>query len=162
MGNSPYEFSRERVRGKDIIFTSTDFPKSVANAEKSPVILVGSMLNVTALANKAYKIAEERNLDICLVLCEQSCEPYAKEELTFAGVFGSVLKDKCELSGKMKTAINFVKETGMNGCLKNSGHAKELVESGLGEDVKFASQKDLTDVIGVFKKNGSEHRIIPL
>jgi L-lactate dehydrogenase len=162
IGNSPYEFSKENVRGKDIIFTSTDFPKAIFNAKESPVILVGSMLNVTALANKAYKIAEERNLDICLVLCEQSCEPYAKEELTFAGVFGNVLKDKCELSGKMKTAINFVKENGMNGCLNNSGHAKELIESGLDEDVKFACQKDMTDTIGILKKVGSEYRIVSL
>jgi len=162
IGNSPSEFSKEIVRGKDIVFTSTDFPKAIVSAKDSPMILVGSMLNVTALANKAYEIAEERNLDICLVLCEQPCEPYAKEELTFAGVLGNLLKGKCDLSNKMKRAIDFVEKTGMKGCLENSGHAKELIEEGLSDDVKFACQTNTTDVIGIIKKISSEYRITAL
>ncbi|NIO43936.1 MAG: hypothetical protein GTN36_00030 [Candidatus Aenigmarchaeota archaeon] len=162
IGNSPSEFSKEKVRGKDIIFTSSDFPKAIVNAKDSPLILVGSLLNATTIANQAYKIAEERNLDICLVLCEQAIEPYAQEELTFAGVFGSVLKDKCELSGKMKKAITFVEETGMKGCLENAEHARELIEEGLGNDVKFSCRTDTTDAIGIIKKTGSGYRIVAL
>ena len=154
LGNSPLEITEERVRGREVIFTSTNFPKALEASRKSPIIIIGSLLNVTAASETAYRLAEEKGYDICFMLAGEFPENHAREDLAFAGVAGMILGDRSEPGDKVKNAIDFVDKNSMENCVKNAKHGKELADSGFGDDIEFACKKDIFDIVPIVKENG--------
>jgi len=153
LGNSPLEITEEKVHRREIIFTSTNFPKALMATHKSPNIIVGSLLNVTAASETACRLAQENGYDICFMLAGDPSGVHAKEDLAFAGVSGMVLKGKSNLDERVKEAVEFVDKNGIEKCVKESIHGKELADSGFAEDVEFACKKDIFDVVPMVKEN---------
>lgn len=147
-GNSPSSLDGS-IRGKTISFTSTNFPKALAAAKKSPHILIGALVNATAVCEKAYGIAASSGLDICLMLAGQKIEPRATEELIFAGICGERLKGRCDLTRRMLDATDHIRKHGED--ILQVKHAIELFENGFAEDVGFANRRDMTTVVPCFK-----------
>jgi len=50
-GNSPFNFTRERIEGKTIVYSTTNGTGIIKMASSASAIAVGSFLNLTALAN---------------------------------------------------------------------------------------------------------------
>jgi 2-phosphosulfolactate phosphatase len=144
-GNSPLEIT-EKIVGRKIVFTSTNFPKPFFASAKSPIILIGCLLNVTSTTKEAYNLAVDRGLDICYMLAG-----LGREDLAFVGISGMILNLNCD--DKVKEAIKLVRKKGLEPCIKEASHAKRLVKLGFKEDVEFACKKDCFDII-VFARNG--------
>jgi 2-phosphosulfolactate phosphatase len=67
-GNSPVELSRADLAGKSAILATSNGTRILtALAAESPAVLVGCLLNRTAVARAALDIAGERGLDIAVV-----------------------------------------------------------------------------------------------
>lgn len=146
-GNSPLEISKQRVCQKRIVFTSTNFPKTLIAARQSPVITIGSILNITAVAEYAYKIALRNKYNICFMLAGTLGE-MAFEDLAFVGAAGLILeKYNVSIENKVSYAMDMVKKKGLDGCILNSKRAKILTGLGFRKDVVFACKKDLYDII---------------
>src|SRR5512138_3270199 len=63
-GNSPFNFTRERVEGKTIVYSTTNGTQAIQLASKCYMVAVGAFLNLTALS----EWAASQNRDI-IVLC---------------------------------------------------------------------------------------------
>ena len=148
-GNSPTEILKHDVNGARVVFTSTNFPKTLAVAGKSQMILVGSMLNITAVTEYAYKYASENNRDICYVGAGYEGKP-SEEDAVFAGVSAKMLGEKAEPAEDVREAIDVVGTYGMIELIKYSEHAHRLYKAGFEEDVEFASRVDQYGVVGVY------------
>lgn len=153
-GNSPTEFSPGKFRGKRIIFSSTNFPKAISRTKKSPIVLVSSILNVGSVIKIAYELAIKNKLNICLMLAG-SKRDNSDEDIAFAGIAGMILqrKRKVEISDKVEDAIDFVRGKGLERCIKDSAHGKELLELGFKDDVEFACKKNLFSDVPIIKDN---------
>jgi len=154
LGNSPAEMIKEKVNGKKIVFTSTNFSKALASSMKSPIVLIGSMLNISAVTKFTYALAKEKGCDICFMLAGNA-DNNADEDLAFAGVSGSILKDFCDccIGDDVKAAIDFVNAKGAEECIKDSNHAMRLINSGFFDDLEFACRKDIFDIVPILKNN---------
>lgn len=143
------------LAGKTIAFSSTNFPKALMAAEKSPQVLIGALVNVSAACETAYRLALEDGLDVCLMLAGQSIEPHATEEVVFAGLCGERLEGRCRLTASAREAVAHIRESGTD--IRIGKHAKELILHGLSDDVEFANRKDIFNIAPAFR-NG---RITP-
>ena len=82
MGNSPFEYENPFLAGKNIAFTTTNGTKAIkmAKAMEPYKILIGSFLNITALAN--HIIALDKDL---VLLCAGWKDKYNLEDTLFGG-----------------------------------------------------------------------------
>ena len=67
LGNSPREYTRQRVGGHDIVFTTTNGTAALAACDGAAVILIGSLVNRTAVAAAARAAATQLGAAVHLV-----------------------------------------------------------------------------------------------
>src|ERR1041384_917881 len=90
-GNSPYDFSSEKVVGKTIILTTTNGTQAIDVAKGAYKIVVGSFLNIDALCN--FLAEEKRNV---LLLCSGWKNKFNLEDALFAGAVIEELSKKID------------------------------------------------------------------
>jgi 2-phosphosulfolactate phosphatase len=89
-GNSPFNFTKDRVEGKEIVYSTTNGTNSIMMASNSYRVLIGAYLNISSLAE--YIIRSRRDL---LVLCAGWKTKFNLEDTLFAGALASkILEDK--------------------------------------------------------------------
>jgi 2-phosphosulfolactate phosphatase len=85
-GNSPFNFSPENVKDKEVVYSTTNGTHTIMMAGKSFRVLIGSYLNHSALVD--YIQAENRNL---LILCAGWKQKFNLEDTLFAGALAEAL-----------------------------------------------------------------------
>ena len=87
-GNSPYNFTRDKIEGKEIVYSTTNGTNTIMMASKSYQVLIGSYLNYSALVN--YLVGSKRDI---IILCAGWKEKFNLEDTLFAGALAeAVLK----------------------------------------------------------------------
>lgn len=87
LGNSPREYSRDRVAGRRIVTTTTNGTAAIAACPRAEAILIGCLVNCQAVAARARELAWERGRPprtIHLVCAGTDGEP-TEEDLLGAG-----------------------------------------------------------------------------
>lgn len=59
LGNSPRDYTRERVGGKTIVFTTTNGTRAIHAASGAAAVLVGALVNLDATAARAARLATD-------------------------------------------------------------------------------------------------------
>ncbi|MBN1951749.1 MAG: 2-phosphosulfolactate phosphatase [Bacteroidales bacterium] len=92
-GNSPYNFTPERVKGNDIVYSTTNGTNTIMMASHSFQVLIGSYLNHQALVDHIAR--ENRDL---VILCAGWKNKFNLEDTLFAGALAKSLleNDKFE------------------------------------------------------------------
>ena len=84
-GNSPYHYMNSEIKGKTLIFTTTNGTKAIHLAKKHKVI-TASFVNIDAVAN--YLIEERNNV---IILCAGWKNLFNLEDPIFAGALSDLL-----------------------------------------------------------------------
>ncbi len=87
-GNSPFNFTPERVKGNQIVYSTTNGTQSIMTAKDSHEVLIGSYLNHQALAE--YILKQGRDV---LILCAGWKNKFNLEDSLFAGSLAEVILD---------------------------------------------------------------------
>ena len=146
-GNSPVELQAERLRGRRVIFSSTNFPFALEAAAQASEVLIGALVNVTAVSQAALESAVRRKADVSIVLAGEPSEPHAKEDYYFAGCAARILAGSCQLSPEAAKAASFAEHHTPSQAIEASIHARELIRDGFVEDVAFAFELDRLAVV---------------
>lgn len=149
LGNSPFEYSREVVEGKSIVYFTSNGTKAIVKAKYSDKLFVVGFVNISAVANA---IKDESSIEI---LCSGSSGSFCIEDTVCAGLlieklFGLI--DEIELTDSAKSSkILYEKyRENIHEMLVNSDHGKLLIQNGYEQDVKFCSLVDEFSVVPVF------------
>jgi 2-phosphosulfolactate phosphatase len=138
-GNSPLEFSRLDLNGKSVILATTNGTRALTEvADTAAAVLVGCLLNLTAVTRAAVHRAEELATDVniaCAGDMDGSEEDFAVGRLMAAVIQGSKLEDD------------------VSRHVRNSRHAETLRRIGLGQDVDYCTQTDATDVVPELRRD---------
>ncbi|MEL7499184.1 MAG: 2-phosphosulfolactate phosphatase [Planctomycetota bacterium] len=78
-GNSPIEYTPEVIAGKHLILTTTNGTVAMEQCRLADRVLIGSMVNLTAIANAVLETAE------VTVLCSGTDRLMTSEDVLFAG-----------------------------------------------------------------------------
>jgi len=147
-GNSPLEFTRGKVYGKTLIFTTTSGTVALFRCRTARHVLIGSFLNVSSVASKTIKIAQREGKDISIVLSGRKGRFSLEDFLCGGAIVEKLAGTDVTLSDAASASLLSFKqaEDSLLDYITKGEHARNLAELGLGEDVKFCCQIDIFDI----------------
>jgi 2-phosphosulfolactate phosphatase len=153
LGNSPAEFTPERVSGKTLIMTTTNGTAALLAAAPADRVYVGALLNVDAVAAQIIESGEDT-----LLLCAGREGSFALEDAICAGrVIRRVREAVGAVSGNdaASASLRLAARPPSVRALARTAAGRRLRELGLGEDVAFCAREDRYDIVPTLH----EHRI---
>jgi len=152
LGNSPLEYTEATVRGKSIIFCTTNGSVAMVKSRYARTMAVGAFVNISAI----IEFIRGLNSDV-LLLCAgrpPAAGGFSLEDVVCAGMIIHRLKEKpssVELTDSSLAAQSLYKAFGRSipKLLKNSDHGKYLLEIGFADDIKVSAEIDSIPVVPV-------------
>ena len=155
LGNSPREMKRELVLGKRIATTTTNGTRAIKACKGAQQVLIGSLLNISALKQKILNINPKR----LLLVCAGTGETPALEDTLGAGALCDLLWLQLEKAAtdSARMACDVYRKNHMQlleaaSEAKNARHLLSLPE--LAPDVEICMQQDTHPVIGEMNTDG--------
>jgi 2-phosphosulfolactate phosphatase len=149
LGNSPLEFTADRVRGKTILLTTTNGTVAMLGAASASAAAVAALTNVSAVAG--WALAHGRDL---VVLCSGDDGAFSIEDAVCAGlVVARLSATGADLSDGAVAALGLGRHYAARlGDLKQASRwARRLVRMGLSADVDACLRQDVTDMVPVLE-----------
>jgi 2-phosphosulfolactate phosphatase len=151
LGNSPLEYGESAVKGKSIIYCTTNGSIAMAKSRYARTLAVGSFINLSAIVN----FIRDENKDFLFVCAGRAntIGNFSLEDAVCAGMMiQNLLKIESlnvELSDSAKAAHVLSKSFGRSilKMLKTSEHGKYLIEIGFADDLKICAQIDSVPVL---------------
>ena len=158
LGNSPFEYTAERVRGKQLIFTTTNGTRAVAAAREATSILLGALVNCAAVAKAMHAVPAP---SVGWIICAGTDGQIAEEDVVTAGAilscllqFDATLQLGNEGARLALEAWNDISQlpqaTRQADLVRLFGQAsggKNLIDSGYSQDLEFAAQVDALSLV---------------
>ncbi|MDD2998439.1 MAG: 2-phosphosulfolactate phosphatase [Erysipelotrichia bacterium] len=152
-GNSPRQYFEADLKGRILIFTSSNGTRAVADLVMAPHVYLGCFLNAASVVQKAYETAQANNMDILLV-CAGREEKFAIDDAYCAGFLVSRLISLISSSETFVLGDGAQAALGISGyyrddrrLLEMSGAGKAVTEIGMADDLTFLLQRDLIDCV---------------
>ena len=149
LGNSPLEFTPEKVKGKHVILTTTSGTKAIVLSKNARWVLIGALLNAETVAKAASRIAEEEKVGICLVLSGKNRRFFIEDFICAGAVAESFQVDNVECSDAVLAALFCFRQARgtLEGVIQSGRHATYLKSLGFGDDVEFCSQLNVFRIV---------------
>lgn len=151
LGNSPREFTEDRVAGKLVITTTTNGTRALMACETADVVVVGSFLNVKAIASWI----RERNPGKLVLVCAGTGDAVALEDMLCAGALCDLLSETikpCVVEDSAEAARRTYLQAQhdlMAAVSRSKNGSRLLANSDLRRDVEFCLRRDVMDVVPV-------------
>jgi 2-phosphosulfolactate phosphatase len=152
LGNSPREYTSEKVGGKRLILTTTNGTRAFHSVSSAAETFVGSFFNIGAAALRCLE--GERDL---LLFPSGDEGNFSLEDTVCGGmlidrIIKKVKKPVTLTDTSHSAHILFQRfETNLVEAFCLSSHGKELVDRGHGEDLPYCAQVDITHLVPVFE-----------
>jgi len=152
LGNSPVEFSPQKVKRKHIILTTTSGTKAIISSRNAKYVFTGAFLNAETSAKAALKIAEQEETGISLISAGTNGR-FSLEDFICAGAIAESFPTDIEHSDAVSAALLAFQQARKSlGKVVQSGyHAQYLVSQGFEEDVKFCCRLNVFQIVPFLK-----------
>jgi 2-phosphosulfolactate phosphatase len=150
LGNSPFEYMHESLRGRKVAFTTTNGTQAIARSVGAEEIIIGSFLNLSAVSNHLRQVRNN-----ILIVCAGWKGKFNLEDTLYAGALVEMMKDHFEPACDAPLAAQQLYEcakTDLHGFLQNSSHVKRLSRLNVVEDIRFCLTLDKYDVVPVMRE----------
>jgi 2-phosphosulfolactate phosphatase len=152
LGNSPLEYIKEIVEGKNLIFNTTNGTKAIKKSLGSSKTYIASFLNVSAIVDELKK----QENDIVLV-CAGWKGRLAFEDMLLAGNIIHLLSNGSLPNGSRdgaKVAFGLYDKFGddISTVIHQSNHATRLKDIIGTSDIDYCCQVDITDMLPRLKE----------
>ena len=159
-GNSPREYTEEKVSGRTIVSTTTNGTRALRAVTGAKMVLAGAFLNLCATA----RFLEEQNFESVLIVCAGTGENAALEDILAAGALCENLVDSgaaTELSDSAQVALAAFEKAkwDLPGAIAKSENARRLLGiPDLRDDLEFCLRQDAIDLVAAL--GGDAIRVI--
>jgi len=153
LGNSPLDFSPQKVKGKHIILTTTSGTKAIISSKKAKYVFTGAFLNAEATAKAALRIAEQEGTGISFIPAGTNGR-FSLEDFICAGAIAKGFSaDNVEHSDAVLAALLAFQRAwkSLDRVIQSGYHARYLISQGFEEDVKFCSQLNVFKIVPFLK-----------
>ncbi|HWX22226.1 MAG TPA: 2-phosphosulfolactate phosphatase [Candidatus Binatia bacterium] len=160
LGNSPREFTAEKVSGRTIVMSTTNGTRAMRACTGAQLILAGSFLNLRTTAGFLEKLGPQH----LLLVCSGTIEEAAYEDILGAGALCDLLWTSYSAGAVADSAYAarrlFRLERGdLLAALSASRNGRRLLaRPELSEDVPFCLQQDSVDLVAQLDKEGRVQR----
>jgi 2-phosphosulfolactate phosphatase len=158
LGNSPVEFTADRVAGRTVILTTTNGTAAMLTAAEAAAAGLAALSNLTAAAG--WALGEGR--DVC-ILCAGDSGAFSLEDAVCAGLLVARLlahTPDATVSDGAAAALALGRHYGpqLGRLAEDSRWARRLAGLGREADVACCLRADTTGVVPVFAAGGFEPR----
>jgi 2-phosphosulfolactate phosphatase len=159
LGNSPAEYTAEAVKGKSIIFCTTNGSSAIVKARYAKNLVVGGFINMSAVLEFMKELGED-----FYILCAGKHSLFCIEDSVCAGmIITQIMNDEtinAELNDPAVAAAALYKSMGKNlqRMVRATDHGKFLTEIGFKNDIKLCTDIDSVPVLPIFAGNSIKLR----
>ena len=150
LGNSPAEYTRERVGGKTVVFTTTNGTRAMQRCKLASRVLLGAFVNFSAGCR------ELAGHDQLALVCAGTDGQVTREDTLLAGAIVDdltrsrklQLNDQALLAADAwQTAVRLMTDRPLGMMLRESRGGRNLIDTGQENDIDLAAQIDRFDVV---------------
>lgn len=147
LGNSPFEYTKEVVANKKLIFNTTNGTKAIKKTFGSSDVCVAAFLNVSAVV----EYLKNQKTDIVLV-CAGWKGRLAFEDILLAGniiykLSDGKLPEKARDGVRVAFTLYDTYKDNIAAIIQQSNHAERLKALIGTDDIEYCCQTDITDVL---------------
>lgn len=151
-GNSPFDYTSEKVSGKEIVFTTTNGTRAIDVASDSKELLIGTFPNIDAVVDRCLSSAER-----VVILCAGWNNRINIEDTLFGGAFAEKLLEKANIkfdsdSIRMTYELWLRVKDNLDEYLKASDHYQRLVNNSAVGDINFCITQNSISIVPVYNK----------
>lgn len=151
-GNSPFDYTPEKVSGKEVVFTTTNGTRAIEVASDCKELLIGTFPNIDAVVDKCLNSAER-----VVILCAGWNNRISIEDTLFGGALAEKLSKKANIkfdsdSIKMTYELWLRVKDNLDEYLKLSDHYQRLVNNSAVGDVDFCITQNSISIVPVYNK----------
>ena len=159
-GNSPFEYTPERVSGKEVVFTTTNGTQAIQAAKECRQLFIGTFSNIDAVLEASLRSSER-----IVILCAGWENRINIEDTLFGGALAEKLSEKEELiigSDSVRIALELWQQAKDNPLeyVKKSDHYRRFVENGVEGDAAYCLQMNTVPVVPCYDKKEGKLKII--
>lgn len=151
-GNSPFNFIKDEVKGKTIVYSTTNGTQAIEMAKDAESIAIGAFSNLSVLTN--YLLRKNKNV---VVLCAGWKNKFNLEDSLFAGALTAKLLMSGKFSCFCDAAIGAMDlwsnaKTNLLGYIEKCSHRHRLKKLGLDDVLEHCFTIDAASVVPVLKE----------
>ena len=152
LGNSPLEYTNEKVGNKTLIFNTTNGTQAIKKAVGSSALYIASFLNLSAVVNILRK--EEKDI---VLICAGWRGRLALEDLLLAGnivynMYDGKLVPEARDGAKVAFGLYEKYKEDIASVIHSSNHAVRLKGLEVDKDIDYCSQKDTCSIVPALSK----------
>jgi 2-phosphosulfolactate phosphatase len=144
LGNSPEDFTTERVQGRSIILTTTNGTQALAACRGARAVVTASLLNLEAVAARLREIGPP-----WIIVCAGCDGEFGVDDAVVAGALAEALDQEHALVSLYHSVRRELAET-----LLGSLAGRELLKVGLERDAPFCAQLNLFSIVPTLGADG--------
>jgi len=158
-GNSPFDYTLEKVKDKDIVFTTTNGTQAIEKAADCFCLIVGAFSNIQSVAE--FCLSHKKDV---IVLCagwnnrfniEDSLYGGALAELLLSGGYSSASDSTIVTLDMWKSAKSNIKS-----YINKTEHIKRLESNNLQKDADYCLELNTANLIPIYNKDTKELTIL--
>ena len=151
-GNSPFDYTPEKVSGKEIVFTTTNGTRAIDVASDSKELLIGTFPNIDAVVDKCLSSAER-----VVILCAGWNNRISIEDTIFGGALAEKLLRKANIkldsdAIRMTYELWLRVKDNLEEYLKVSDHYQRLINNSADGDIDFCITQNSISIVPVYNK----------
>lgn len=148
LGNSPLEYTRERVEGKAIIYSTTNGSRAIDKARYAREVAIGAFVNLGSVLG----FLRESGRD-AVILCSGNNGRFSMEDSVCAGMLLHLLSEdhgrELSLTDAALAAIALYKSFGKSipRMIRDSEHGRYLAGLGFSADLEYCAKVDSLTIL---------------
>jgi 2-phosphosulfolactate phosphatase len=152
LGNSPFNFSADKVKGRSVVYSTTNGTGIMRRASGSHDVVIGSYLNISSLC----RWLEEQDRKV-IIVCAGWKNRFSLEDAVCAGAIALRLLDGgrfitiCDSVHAATDLWNVARED-LTGYIDKAAQRSRLREKGLDDCIGYCHTFDVTDAIPVLRE----------
>lgn len=161
LGNSPAEYTPERIAGRQVVFTTTNGTRAMLRCRAARRVWIGAFTNFSAVCRE---LADAERIAL---VCAGTDGQVTREDVLFAGAVVEdlvrhaaagpagpgplprpLLNDQAEIAADAwRTAVRLLIDRPLGMTLRDSRGGRNLIEIGHENDIDLAAQIDRYDIV---------------
>lgn len=151
LGNSPFGYMNNKVKGKTIAITTTNGTQAIEASRKASKIIIGSFLNLNVICD--YLMTQKKDI---ILLCAGWKNKFNLEDTLFAGAIveklmtASEFEIDCDSALASRHLYNLAKDD-LYTFLETSSHRNRLAKLDLERDIKYCLTLNQCPIIPIME-----------
>ena len=150
-GNSPFDYTTDKVKGKEIVFTTTNGTQAIEMASDSDILIIGAFSNISIIAD--FCVNKQKNV---LILCAGWNNRFNIEDTLFAGSLAQKLLDRnyTSASDAVQVGLSMWQDAqpDIRTYINRTEHIKRLEANNLQDSVEYCLTDNTVNLVPIYDK----------